>query len=73
MKSINPNPIQVLAEHACSTLPDSINGRKRVLRALQKVLPEKHPAMANIRAQLASLEAVERLQISFDLKGDGHQ
>lgn len=65
--------IAVLAEHAARTLPDSICERKRVLRALEKVLTEKHPALKQVRAQLAAIKAVDRLNEELPLHFGGGQ
>jgi len=62
------NSIQVLAEHAAATLPDSIIQRKRVLRAVQVVLPDKHPAMRDIRSQLLLLDSLDSFQEKLPLK-----
>ena len=63
--------INVLATHAAHTLPDSIDGRKRVLRAIQKVLTDRHPAMLDVRAQLATLETITDQQSALPLKFSG--
>lgn len=65
---MNPNPISVLASHAIESLPDSLAKRKAVLRALEDVLPEKHPALPVIRSHLATLKAVEKLEAELPLK-----
>jgi hypothetical protein len=62
------NPIQILAEHAASTLPDSIVARKRLLRAIQNCLTDSHPGMKNVRKQLALLESMGTLQEELPLK-----
>lgn len=57
-----------LAAHAANTLPDSISERKRVLRAITDLLTADHPAFQSASAQLASIEAVERLNEQLILK-----
>lgn len=71
--------ISILAEHAARTLPDSLPERKRILKAIRNLLKPKHPAYANIIAQLATLESAEKLQSELPLRfskpthnGDGH-
>ena len=53
---------QILAEHAAATLPDSLTQRRVVLKAILINLKKTHPAYANIRQQLASLDLAEQLQ-----------
>lgn len=65
------NSVQVLAEHAARSLPDSISERKRVLRALNNVLEDRHPAVRGLRAQLANIEAIERLNDQLKLNFSG--
>lgn len=53
---------QILAEHAASTLPDSIAQRRIVLKAILVNLKKGHPAYENVAEQLASLDRAEKLQ-----------
>jgi hypothetical protein len=57
----------ILAEHAAESLPDSISKRKQVLQAILKCLTREHRAFANVKAQLAAIEAAERLQSELPL------
>lgn len=59
--------LTIIAAHVARHLPDSISERKRVLRALEKILPERHPASRSVIAQLSSIEAIERLQSELPL------
>ncbi len=69
--------VLALAEHAAGSLPDSISERKRLLRAITHVLTDNHFAYQQAQAQLASIEAVERLndqlRLKFHKAHDGHQ
>jgi len=60
--------LEIIVLHATRTLPDSISDRKRLLRAIEKLLVESHPAVASIRAQLASIAAIEKLQEELPLQ-----
>lgn len=60
--------LSILASHVSRTLPDSLSERKSVLRALDNILKDKHPAKVEVRAQLAALETIERLQAELPLK-----
>lgn len=48
--------------HVARTLPDSLSERKRLLQALDSVLPTRHPAARHVAAQLAAIAGVEQLQ-----------
>jgi len=79
---MNSDPYNTIAEHCAKTLPDSMIERKVLLRALEHVLTERHPALRPIRAQLAAIKAIEHLQdqLPFHFRGkrprpqqgDGH-
>ena len=56
------NPIETLCRHAAASLPDSISERKTVLVALEKVLKPQHPVYRDVQANLAAIEAAEKLQ-----------
>jgi hypothetical protein len=56
------NPIETLCRHAAASLPDSISERKTVLVALEKVLKPQHRVYRDVQANLAALEAAEKLQ-----------
>ncbi len=56
------NPIETLCRHAAVSLPDSISERKTVLLALGKILKPQHPVYRDVRANLAAIQAVEKLQ-----------
>jgi hypothetical protein len=56
------NPIETLCRHAAASLPDSISERKIVLVALEKVLKPQHPVYRDVQANLAAIEAAEKLQ-----------
>jgi len=62
------NAIEVLAEHALKTLPDSIEQRKKVLAALSQVLTTKHPDKQAVEGMLAGLSAHDQAQtwLSFE-------
>jgi hypothetical protein len=62
--------LAIIAAHCARTLPDSIDERKRVLRALTHVLTDAHPALAAVRGQLASLAAIERFQEELPMHFD---
>jgi hypothetical protein len=64
--AIMTGSLEVLTAHAARTLPDSLRGRKTVLRALEKVLHADHPAHRDVRAQLAGLDAVEKLNSQLE-------
>lgn len=63
----NATYIKTLVEHAAQTMPDSLVQRKRVLRAIEHVMVD-HPVLRDVRSQLASLEAVERLSEQLRLR-----
>jgi hypothetical protein len=60
--------------HCISTLPDSISDRKRVLNALENIVPNKHKTHPDIVSHLRAIETMERLQSNLPLRfdGDGH-
>jgi hypothetical protein len=62
------NSIEVLCTHAAKNLPDSLNDRKTVLRAMEKVLRADHPVYRDVQAQLAAIAAVERLNIQLQMR-----
>jgi hypothetical protein len=53
---------QVLFDHACDTLPDSLASRRLVLQALKIKLHPGHPAYVQICAQIAAVDAIAELQ-----------
>ncbi len=61
------DPYNIIALHCAQTLPDSINERKRLLRALEHILTERHPALKALRAQLAALTVIDRLQAQLPI------
>jgi hypothetical protein len=56
------DPNQILFDHACETMPDSLARRRLVLQAFKVKVHRRHPAYAKICAQLAALEVVCELQ-----------
>src|ERR1700677_3765732 len=56
------NPIETLCRHSAASLPDSISERKTVLVALEQVLKPQHPVYREVQANLAAIEAAEKLQ-----------
>jgi len=62
------NPIEVLCAHAGRSLPDSIRERKAVLGAMEKVLRGDNLIQRDVRAQLAGIAAVEKLDVELKLR-----
>jgi len=60
--------VEILCEHAARTLPDSISERKTILRAMEKILHGNHPVCRDVRAQLAAIAAIEKLQEELPMK-----
>lgn len=56
------DPNQILFDHACETMPDSLARRRLVLQACKAKVHPRHPAHTKICAQLAALEVVCELQ-----------
>jgi hypothetical protein len=52
---------QILFDHACDTMPDSLARRRLVLQALKIKAHPRHLAYAQICAQLAAVESVAEL------------
>lgn len=63
-----PDPLTILFEHVCRTLPDSLSARAAILHALDDVLAEDHPAKQSVRAQITALQTLETLQAELPLK-----
>lgn len=53
---------QVLFDHACDTMPDSLARRRLVLQALKIKTHPDHAAYAKICAQIAALDSIAELQ-----------
>ena len=56
------DPNQILFDHACETMPDSLTRRRLMLQALKVKIHPRHPAYAKVCAQLAALESITELQ-----------
>jgi short-subunit dehydrogenase len=59
--------LNTIIEHVVGTLPDSISRRREVLTALHKLMKRDHVATRNIRAQLAALDEIQKLQAELPL------
>lgn len=70
-KTMPANPLEVLCIHAAKTLPDSINERKSVLRAMEKTLQAKSPLYRDVQAQLAAVAVVEKLNAQLKMHFSG--
>jgi len=53
---------QILFQHACATLPDSLARRRLVLQALKIKVHPRHLAYLKICAQLSALDSLADLQ-----------
>lgn len=60
--------LSLLVLHCTRAMPDSMPERKRLLIAIETILPEDHPATPNIRNQLKAIDALETLQEELPLK-----
>ena len=65
------NATEILCVHAAKNLPDSLNERKTVLRAMEKVLRCDHPVYRVVQAQLAAIAAVEKLNVQLQMHFTG--
>ena len=65
--------LEVLCLHAVKSLPDNLGERQAVLRALEKVLRANHPLCRDVRAQIAALGCVEKLNARLKSTEAGSQ
>jgi hypothetical protein len=67
---MNPmnNALAVLCVFAARHLPDSLRERQAVLRALAVVVRHDHPVHRDVRAQLAALAALEKLNAQMEAR-----
>lgn len=59
--------IETLCAFAASNLPDSISERKKVLRAIEKLLVHSHPVHRDVMAQLAAIAAMEKFDAQLKI------
>lgn len=55
-------PIEIILDHALSTLPDSLSQRQKLLRAIFNALSPKHPQYKHVMEMMAALDLHEAAQ-----------
>lgn len=60
--------LDTLVVHCVNTLPDSLAERKRLLRALNRLMGSSHPLFHEVERQIGLVESVERHQLELQLK-----
>lgn len=63
-------PLDILIQHALSSLPDSLSGRRLILGAVLDILEDEHPARKSVEAAYATLLTHEAKQKLLPLSWD---